>query len=109
MKRKFTSAVLLSLVLPAMAFEVEKVDPPHWWTGMKNSQLQIAISGKDVGLADFTVSGNNVKVDSCVKVDNKDYVFLYVDLKNAKPGNFQIDMKQGKQKRKLIILCNNVS
>ncbi|MGL5772748.1 MAG: glycoside hydrolase family 13 protein [Bacteroidales bacterium] len=101
MKRNLTSVLLFSLMLPAMAFEVEKVDPPHWWTGMKNSQLQIAISGKDVGLVDFTVSGNNVKVDSCVKVDNKDYVFLYVDLKDAQPGNFQIDLKQGKQKKKI--------
>lgn len=101
MKKNLSLLLMLSLVMPAMAFEVQKIDPPHWWTGMKNTQLQIALSGKDVGLADFAVKGEGVKVDSCVKVDNKDYVFLYVDIANARPGTFQIDLTQGRQKKKI--------
>ncbi|MGL4332469.1 MAG: glycoside hydrolase family 13 protein [Bacteroidales bacterium] len=101
MKKNLSLLMLFVLVMPAMAFDVQKIDPPHWWVGMKNTQLQIALSGKDLGDADFSVKGDGVKVDSCVKVENKDYVFLYVDIADAKPGSFQIDMKQGKQKKKI--------
>ncbi|MGL5317777.1 MAG: glycoside hydrolase family 13 protein [Bacteroidales bacterium] len=101
MKKKFSLLMMLTLVMPVMAFEVEKIDPPHWWVGMKNTKLQISLSGKDVGAADFSVKGEGVKVDSCVKVDNKDYVFLYVDIADAKPGAFQIDLKQGRKKKKI--------
>ena len=46
--------MLASLLVAAAAAStpapiVDKVDPPYWWTGMRNDTLQIMVSGAGVG------------------------------------------------------------
>lgn len=101
MKRLFLPLAALCLSLPTMALTIERVDPPNWWAGMKNTELQLMISGEDVGASDIRINGEGVKLNSNVRMENKDYAILYLDLTDAKPGSFEIEFQKGREKKKV--------
>jgi glycosidase len=70
--------------------------PTNWWTGMKWNKVQIMIHGKDIGNADtFTISYPGVKLEKVNRVENKNYVFLDVNiLPSAKPGTLKIEASE---------------
>ena len=87
-----------SFALSAAAFTVDRIDPPHWWTGMKNTTLQLQIHGKDIKPADFSVNYPGVSVDSVVRLDGSDnwqYVYLNIS-PETKPGKMTLTWKEGK-------------
>ena len=47
--------VALSLGLSAKAVELERMDPPFWYTGMKNTELQIMFYGENISGSDFSL------------------------------------------------------
>ena len=68
----------------------EKVDPPFWWTGMKNSQLQLMVYGDGIGLLNPVIRDDRVHLLRSVKVENPNYLFLYLDLEDTEAGSFEI-------------------
>lgn len=96
------SGIVLALtVLPAGArLSVDQIQPPHWWAGMNNSQLQLQVFGKDVRDAEFSVDYPGVKVDSVVRLDGSDawqYVYLNID-RDASPGTLDLTWTLGNEK-----------
>ena len=77
---------------------VESIYPPNWWTGMENSSLQLMVYGK--GIANFTptVSYPGVTLESVIKVENANYLFLNLKMDaGVKPGKFSITFGQQKK------------
>ncbi|HEU5053125.1 MAG TPA: glycoside hydrolase family 13 protein [Hanamia sp.] len=70
--------------------------PTNWWTGMKWHKVQIMIHGNNIGNANaYTINYPGVKLDKAEKVENKNYVFLDIDITNAaKPGIIKINVKK---------------
>src|SRR5690242_9342659 len=70
--------------------------PTNWWTGMKWHKVQIMIHGNDIGNANaYTINYPGVKLDKAEKVENKNYVFLDIDITStAKPGLVKINVKK---------------
>lgn len=91
---------LLGLTASAMqAFDVDKIEPPFWWTGMKDTSLQLQVHGQDIKPADFSVSYPGVTVDSVVRLDgspNWQYVYLNIS-PSAKPGTMKLEWKENGQ------------
>lgn len=79
------------------AFEVEKVDPAFWWSGMKNSELQIMLYGDDIASSDISITSKTATIKEIVKLENKNYLILYLDLSKSEPEKFNILLKQGKK------------
>lgn len=85
--------------LPVLAFDVENIQPPYWWTGMKDHSLQLQIHGSDIKPADFSVNYPGVSVDSVVRLDGSDnwqYVYLNIS-PEAKPGEMKLQWSQNGQ------------
>lgn len=100
MKKIFTmiGALLLSLSTFA-AMNVEKIDPPFWYAGMKNPELQLMIYGPGIGNARVTVDYPGVQVSSIVKLESENYLLLYLHLdEQVKPGTLQLNFNLGKKK-----------
>lgn len=77
---------------------LEHVHPLNWWAGMKNTELQILIHGTSLGNLDVELSGaKNVEMKKVVRLDNKNYIIIYIDTKNAPAQKFQIVLKNGKK------------
>jgi glycosidase len=80
---------------------LDRVEPPFWWTGMKNSSLQILCYSKDINISEYTASINyeGVTLKEVKKVSNPHYAFLTVDVtQGAKAGMVPIQFSSGKKK-----------
>jgi len=78
--------------------QIEKIEPPYWWSGMQNTELQIMCYGKDIAKYDVSIS-NNIPITNIRKTENPNYVFITINTKNVSVGTFQIGfLKKGKIK-----------
>jgi len=78
--------------------DIKKVEPLNWWVGMKNQELQILVYGKDIATATPEINYNGITVTDIKKVENPNYLFIYVNInENTKAGSFPIVFKQGKK------------
>jgi glycosidase len=103
---KLSKIIFTALILAPTAFtasagiNVDKIDPPYWWTGMKDSSLQLQIHGKDIRSAELSVGSSGVRLDSVVRLDGSpdwQYVYLTV-LPEAEPGSVKLTWKDGRHK-----------
>lgn len=63
------------------------VEPPLWWTGMKNTELMLTIEGKGIASLTPAVAWPGVILKSATRSENPDYLFLTLDItKEAVPG-----------------------
>lgn len=75
--------------------EIDKVEPPHWWTGLKNQKLQLLVKHPNIGSAKVEISHQGVSLVKVNKADSPNYLFLDLELsKSTKPGKFNIIFKQ---------------
>lgn len=80
------------LLLPAWVLaQVNHVEPPSWWTGMK-LPLQLMVNGPDISSYDVSIKGDpGVKVTGVEKAESPNYLFVNVDIPdNAKPGTYEL-------------------
>ena len=101
MKRKliFTAIALFALNLGVKAsYNLERVEPPFWWTGMNNPELQVMMYGQDIGELTPSVETKKVSIKRVQKVESNNYLFVYFTVdRQADPGSFTIDLKKGKE------------
>ena len=89
---------LLSLSTYA-AMNVNKIDPPFWYAGMQNPELQLMVYGEDIGNSSVTVNYPGVSLSSTVKLESPNYLIVYLRLeKDVKPGKVALTFAQGKKK-----------
>lgn len=107
-KSKLTLALILSIcsflgVKAAKQPVVEHVHPLCWYAGMKNTELQILLHGNGIGVYDVKLDGaNGVSLKSVNKFDNKNYIIIYVDTKDAPAQKFNISLTNGKKVVKTV-------
>ena len=91
------SALLLAFQAVA-AMNIEKIDPPFWYAGMDDNELQLMIYGKDIAHAKVGVSYPGVRISSTVKLESDNYLLLYLTLSDeVKPGNVKLTFEQGRR------------
>jgi len=92
-------AASIGLQAKSPKYEIRHLEPPFWWAGMNNHNLQLQVYGENI--ADLTPQLNyrGVKIKSLVKVENPNYLFVYLEIGDeTKPGKFLIDfVKSGKK------------
>ncbi|MBA9073720.1 glycosidase [Flavobacterium gossypii] len=84
---------LLVLFLSVSAFaQIDKMEPPFWYAGMHNPELQIMFYGKNIAQYEASVS-NNVVIKNVVKTENPNYIFITIDTKNTPASDFVFSFK----------------
>ena len=74
-----------------LAAEIQQMDPPFWWTGMKNTTLQVMVHGPGISANEVSVNYRGVTLKDVVKTSNPNYLFLYFDISDkARPGTMDI-------------------
>jgi len=74
--------------------KLSHVEPPHWWTGMQETRLQILVHGTQIGLADVRISHPQVTLQQVHKVENPNYLFLDVSIPpQTRPGMVTLHFK----------------
>ena len=92
-------ALMLSLSSLA-AVNVDKIDPPFWYVGMQDHELQLMVYGEDIANAQVSVNYPGVSLSSTVRLESNNYLLVYLTLsEDTKPGKMPITFTQGKQKQ----------
>ena len=74
------------------ATKIDHIEPENWYVGMKNSSLQLMVYGKNIRDSRVSVAYPGVKIDSLVRLDSPNYLFVYLNLSGAKPGNMVLNI-----------------
>lgn len=76
--------------------EAVRVEPPSWWVGMKNNNLQLLVHGNQIGSKKPVIQYPGVVIKRIFKADSPNYLFVDLAIdKNTKPGKFKIQLGQG--------------
>lgn len=78
------------------------IEPPFWWTGMNNTQVQLMVHGTDIRDAVPSIKYAGVTIDSVVRLDSPNYQIIYMNVApETKPGKVNITFKNDKEKVKV--------
>jgi hypothetical protein len=71
-------AFLLSV--NTLSAQVDKIEPPFWWTNMPIQELQIQFYGENLGDYRAFIDYCGIQITQQIAVDSKNYLFLYVEV-----------------------------
>lgn len=101
------NSLLIAWLFPIFicAQSIERIEPPNWWVGMQNQELQLLIYGEKIGATTPKLSPyEGVTLRRVEKAESPNYLFLYLTISNsAKSGDIHIRFLR---KNKLIISTN---
>ena len=91
MKKIIITLASLFLTLTNFA-QVDNICPPNWWTGMKDTSVQLMIHGNNIASYQLKINYPGVKLFSVTRVENSNYLFadIIIDA-TAKPGNINLE------------------
>ena len=86
-----TALVALTATMNVAKPTIDRIEPTDWFVGMKNPSLQLMVYGKDIAaVGSVTTDYPGVRIDSIVRLDSPNYLFLYLDLRDAQPGTMTL-------------------
>ena len=82
---------------------IERIDPAFWYVRMKNPSLQLMLSGPGIAsVSEVTTDYPGVRIDSVVRLDSPNYLFLYINVREAKAGTMTLKWKEERGKWKEV-------
>jgi len=97
------SFLFIFILIPIWSLQgqitMDHVEPPFWWAGMKNPELQVLMHGPDISTWTPQVYAKGIRLVESRKVENPNYLFLmlYID-SSAEAGTFDIVFRKGNKK-----------
>lgn len=86
-KNKVTSSAIVTEVKN----DIERVEPPYWWTGFQNTQLQLLVKHPNIANATPSIANSNINIEKIKKGDSPNYLFIDLDISKAEAGKFNIE------------------
>jgi len=78
--------------------QISKIEPPYWWVGMNNHQLELMLYGDNISEYKLSIDAKTVKIIEVKRTENANYIFLNLDVSKAVSGKFKINFsKKGKR------------
>jgi len=86
---RLTFLILLFVPLSLLSQEtaLSRIEPPSWWVGFKQTDLQLLVYGKNISASRISVDYPGFAIKKINKVTNPDYLFLDMTVSPAtRPG-----------------------
>jgi len=78
----------------SMISQVERIEPPNWWIGFEETNLQLLVKGDNVSHANPEIQYKGISIKKVHKGESPNYLFIYLNISaNTKPGKFIIKFK----------------
>ena len=93
--------LLIILLVSSISYsqQIERIEPPFWWEGFKNTSLQLLIYGENISNLDFKIKSDIVELVSVEKAENPNYIFLNLEVNDKGiSGDFDIDYGENSTK-----------
>ena len=70
--------LLIPLFSMALFSQVDRIEPPFWWTNMNHSQLELMVYGNNIGQYEVSFS-EDIKIIEVKKTENPNYQFITIE------------------------------
>lgn len=71
--------------------QIDRVEPPNWWVGFEESNLQLLIYGENVGKATPVINYDGVTIEKVNQAQSPNYLFIDLNiLEKTEPGTFDL-------------------
>ncbi|MFT5748196.1 MAG: glycosidase [Paraglaciecola sp.] len=78
--------------------KIDRIEPPSWWAGMVNPELQLLVYGENIGGLKPKIDYAGVTVQQVIRVENQNYLFLDLLIEDdVKPGKISINFYNNEQ------------
>lgn len=75
--------------------DIQRVEPPNWWVGFKNSSLQLLVHHPNISKTIPKISHQGVSIEKVHQADSENYLFIDLSIsETTKAGKFNIVFKQ---------------
>jgi glycosidase len=76
-----------------MSTPIERIEPPFWYAGMRNPELQILVYGKDI--ANYEVStAHSIPIVRVERTENPNYLFVTLNTDGIEPVDFFLNFNK---------------
>ena len=82
----------MGLLSAPLFAQVEKMEPPFWYAGMHNPEVQIMFYGKNIAQNTVEVS-NGITIKNIQKTENPNYLFITIDTENGQAQELTFTFK----------------
>ena len=80
-------AVIFFIYSQAGDININKVEPPCWWIGMKEGFLQLMVYGDNIAITEPGINYDGVTIEQVHRTSNPNYLFIDLNIeKNTAPG-----------------------
>jgi neopullulanase len=66
----------LLLALSAQGLELQRIEPPNWWVGMKDPRLQLLVHGPGIGAASVSSGHAALRITGVQRVTSPNYLLI---------------------------------
>ena len=95
--RTYLITAILALLLQSVSAQIERIEPPFWWSGMQHAQLELMVYGEKIAELEPKIDG--ITILEVKRTENPNYLFITLDTQNEEPQKFKIVFeKNGKRK-----------
>ncbi len=85
---------LFVLASDAFSQKIARIEPPNWWVGMKNTELQLMLYGENIAHLKPQINYEGVRIKSTISVKNPNYLFLYLEINpTTQAGTLKVELK----------------
>ena len=56
--------------------QIERIEPPNWWVGFNNNELELLVKGENIIDYQLKLDHPGVSIKSINKADSKNYLFI---------------------------------
>jgi len=86
--------IIPNLICNAQNISLKKVEPPFWWVGMENTDLQLLVYGKNISLTKPVINYPGVTIQSVSTLTSPNYLFIDLTIaKKTKNGTLNIQFE----------------
>lgn len=85
--------LLLVISTTSMFAQIERIEPPFWYAGMHNPELQIMFYGKNIAKYQVSVS-NSIAITNVQRTENPNYIFVKINTKNVSASEMTFTFKE---------------
>ena len=81
------------------AAQIQRMEPPFWYAGMKNPALQVMFYGENIAASEVSLADYaGVRITEVAKTANPNYLFVYLEVgPQAQPGTMTFLFKEGRR------------
>ena len=75
--------------------QIEKIEPPFWWAGMHNPELQLMVHGDRIAAYEVSIS-DSINIIDVIKTENPNYQFITISTEKIQSGTVTINFSKDK-------------